>query len=63
MREKLTEADREEQNARRRRAWDKQASKYDKQIGWFEGHVFATTGVGHAVARGVTSSKWLSERG
>jgi len=29
----------EEQNARRRRAWDKQAPKYDRQIGWFERHL------------------------
>jgi ubiquinone/menaquinone biosynthesis C-methylase UbiE len=28
------------QNARRRKAWDKQAPKYDKQIGWFERHLF-----------------------
>ena len=40
MPEQLTEADRERQNARRQRAWDKQAAKYDKQIGWFERHVF-----------------------
>jgi ubiquinone/menaquinone biosynthesis C-methylase UbiE len=32
-------ADLAKQNARRRRAWDKQASSYDKQIGWFERHV------------------------
>jgi ubiquinone/menaquinone biosynthesis C-methylase UbiE len=36
----LSETDRNKQNARRRRAWDKQAASYDKQIGWFERHVF-----------------------
>ena len=40
MKGPFTEQDRERQNARRRRAWDKQASTYDKQIGWFERHVF-----------------------
>jgi ubiquinone/menaquinone biosynthesis C-methylase UbiE len=40
MARQLSEADREKQNARRRRAWDKQAPRYDKQIGWFERHVF-----------------------
>ncbi len=28
------------ENARRRKAWDKQAASYDKQIGWFERRVF-----------------------
>jgi ubiquinone/menaquinone biosynthesis C-methylase UbiE len=37
---RLTDTDREKQNARRRRAWDKQAPNYDRQIGWFERHVF-----------------------
>lgn len=39
MTRQLRENDRERQNARRRRAWDKQAGRYDKQIGWFERHV------------------------
>ncbi|MGH2759090.1 MAG: class I SAM-dependent methyltransferase [Actinomycetota bacterium] len=39
MREKLSDQERERQNARRRRAWDKRSSSYDKQIGWFERHV------------------------
>ena len=30
----------EQQNAKRRRAWDKQAASYDRQIGWFERRVF-----------------------
>lgn len=32
--------DREKQNARRRRAWNKQAVRYDKQIGWWERRLF-----------------------
>jgi ubiquinone/menaquinone biosynthesis C-methylase UbiE len=36
----ISEAERDRQNARRRRAWDKQSASYDKQIGWFERHVF-----------------------
>jgi ubiquinone/menaquinone biosynthesis C-methylase UbiE len=32
----LSVTDREQQNARRQRAWDKQAARYDKQIGWWE---------------------------
>jgi ubiquinone/menaquinone biosynthesis C-methylase UbiE len=40
MSRRLSEKDRERQNARRRKAWDKQAPSYDKQIGWFERHVF-----------------------
>lgn len=39
MERRLTDRDRERQNAQRRRAWDKQASNYDKQIGWFERHL------------------------
>jgi ubiquinone/menaquinone biosynthesis C-methylase UbiE len=39
MSERLTDADRATQNARRRRAWDKQAEGYDKQITWFERRV------------------------
>jgi ubiquinone/menaquinone biosynthesis C-methylase UbiE len=40
MTRKLTQTDRDQQNVRRRRAWAKQAPKYDKQIGWFERRVF-----------------------
>lgn len=36
----LTPEEREKQNSRRRRAWNKQAANYDKQMGWFERHVF-----------------------
>lgn len=36
---RLSDHDREKQNARRRRAWDKQADRYDKRIGWFERRV------------------------
>ncbi len=39
MSERLTDADREKQNTRRRRAWNKQAEGYDKQITWFERRV------------------------
>jgi ubiquinone/menaquinone biosynthesis C-methylase UbiE len=28
------------QNSRRRMAWDKQAGRYDRQIGWWERHLF-----------------------
>jgi len=45
---RLSEEDREKQNARRRRAWDKQAGRYDMQIGWFERHVFGTDNRGWA---------------
>lgn len=31
--------EREQQSARRKRAWDKQAKRYDKQIGWWERRV------------------------
>jgi len=47
----LSEEDREKQNARRRRAWDKQAGRYDVQIGWFERHVLGTDSRGWACAR------------
>lgn len=40
MARRLSASEREKQNARRRRAWDKQAPRYDKQIGWFERHLF-----------------------
>ena len=36
----LSITDREQQNARRKRAWDKQAARYDKQIGWWERRLF-----------------------
>jgi ubiquinone/menaquinone biosynthesis C-methylase UbiE len=36
----LSVTDREQQNARRKRAWDKQSTRYDKQIGWWERRVF-----------------------
>jgi ubiquinone/menaquinone biosynthesis C-methylase UbiE len=42
MAQRLSAADRERQNERRRRAWDKQASSYDKQIGWCERRVLGT---------------------
>jgi ubiquinone/menaquinone biosynthesis C-methylase UbiE len=32
----LSTTEQNQQNARRRRAWDKQATGYDKQIGWWE---------------------------
>lgn len=35
----LSPAEQDEQNARRRQAWDKQASRYDRQIGWWERHL------------------------
>ncbi len=35
----LTPSEQNLENARRRRAWDKQASRYDKQIGWWESRV------------------------
>ncbi len=40
MVESLTDDERKTQNARRRRAWDKQAASYDKRIGWFERRMF-----------------------
>ncbi len=42
MRGGLSTQDREKQNVKRRKAWDKQASRYDKQIGWFERRVLGT---------------------
>jgi ubiquinone/menaquinone biosynthesis C-methylase UbiE len=36
----LSTSEQDQQNARRRRAWDKQASRYDRQIGWWERHLF-----------------------
>ena len=42
MAERLTDHERDTQNARRRRAWDEQAASYDKRIGWFERRVFGT---------------------
>jgi ubiquinone/menaquinone biosynthesis C-methylase UbiE len=40
MKRELTDTKRQSENARRRKAWDKQAASYDKQIGWFERRVF-----------------------
>lgn len=51
MNARLSEEDKDRQNDHRRRAWDKQASSYDKQIGWFERHVF-----------GQDSRPWACER-
>src|SRR5437867_8445768 len=42
---------REKQSAQRRQAWNKQASKYDKQIGWFERHVLGVDNRGWACSR------------
>ena len=36
----MSSQEQDRENDRRRRAWDKQASSYDKQIGWFERHLF-----------------------
>ena len=36
----LSRDDREKQNSLRRRAWSKQAERYDKQIGWWERRMF-----------------------
>ncbi|HYZ93362.1 MAG TPA: class I SAM-dependent methyltransferase [Actinomycetota bacterium] len=38
----MTQPDLERQNAKRRKAWNKQSASYDKQIGWFERNVFGT---------------------
>ena len=38
----LSTAEQQAQNAQRRRAWDKQAARYDKQIGWWERRLFGT---------------------
>jgi ubiquinone/menaquinone biosynthesis C-methylase UbiE len=38
----MPESKRAAENARRRRAWDKQAERYDKQMGWFERRVLGT---------------------
>jgi ubiquinone/menaquinone biosynthesis C-methylase UbiE len=45
--------DREQQNAQRRRAWDKQASRYDKQIGWWERRLFGEDNRSWACSRAV----------
>jgi len=47
----LSSDDREKQNARRRRAWDKQAGHYDKQIGWWERRLFGEDNREWAVSR------------
>lgn len=47
-------ATREAQNAKRLRAWNKQAASYDKQIGWFERNLFGDHrgwACGHAAGR------------
>jgi ubiquinone/menaquinone biosynthesis C-methylase UbiE len=36
----LSTTEQDQQNTRRRRAWDKQAARYDKQIGWWERRLF-----------------------
>jgi len=36
----LSTTDQSKQNTQRRRAWDKQATRYDRQIGWWERHLF-----------------------
>lgn len=36
----LSDHEREHQNARRRKAWGKQAAHYDRQIGWWERRMF-----------------------
>ncbi|MEX2556481.1 MAG: methyltransferase domain-containing protein [Actinomycetota bacterium] len=51
MRRAPTEEDRENQNARRRRVWDKKAPGYDKEIGWFERHVLGLDNRSWACAR------------
>jgi ubiquinone/menaquinone biosynthesis C-methylase UbiE len=51
MKPQLSADDRENQNARRRRAWNKQAPKYDKQIGWFERRILGEDNRGWACSR------------
>jgi ubiquinone/menaquinone biosynthesis C-methylase UbiE len=36
----LSTTEQDKQNARRQRAWDKQASQYDRKIGWWERRLF-----------------------
>ena len=36
----LSTTEQDRQNTRRRQAWDKQAGRYDRQIGWWERRVF-----------------------
>jgi ubiquinone/menaquinone biosynthesis C-methylase UbiE len=36
----LPRAEQDKQNARRRRAWNRQAGHYDRRIGWWERHLF-----------------------
>ena len=36
----LSTTEQEQQNTRRRQAWDKQANRYDRQIGWWERRLF-----------------------
>jgi ubiquinone/menaquinone biosynthesis C-methylase UbiE len=51
MRPELSDAKRETENARRRKAWNKQAASYDKQIGWFERRVFGNDNRAWACSR------------
>lgn len=46
-----TKIDRDKQNARRRRAWDRQAESYDKQIDWFERRVIGSDNRAWACSR------------
>ena len=47
----LSTTEQERQNARRRRAWDKQAGGYDKQIGWWERRLLGQDNRGWACQR------------
>lgn len=47
----LSTAEQNQQNARRRRAWNTQAARYDKQIGWWERRLL-----------GQDNRAWVSER-
>ena len=47
----LSTTEQDQQNTRRRRAWDKQAGRYDKQIGWWERRLF-----------GQDNRAWAAER-
>jgi ubiquinone/menaquinone biosynthesis C-methylase UbiE len=46
-----TKIDRDKQNARRRRAWDRQAESYDKQVDWFERRVIGSDNRAWACSR------------
>jgi ubiquinone/menaquinone biosynthesis C-methylase UbiE len=47
----LSTTEQDQENARRRRAWDKQADRYDRQMGWWERRVF-----------GAANRPWAAER-